>query len=119
MQPKYLFRAPDLSGLRCTRSEAASELQQEESQSDDTEEHKHVDEEQHPAAAVQPAGQRSPARRAEAACRTEAGRGVSNLPDLPARRKRAASVLAPFVFVGLLLGQRGRALVPLPHTKWR
>lgn len=44
---------------------ASSQLQQEESQSYDAEEHKHVDEEQHPPAAVQPVGHRSPARRAE------------------------------------------------------
>lgn len=42
-------------------SGASSELQQEEGQRYDTEQHQHVDEEQHPPAAVQPVGQRSPA----------------------------------------------------------
>lgn len=58
---------------------APSELQQEESQSYDTEEHKHVDEEQHPAAAVQPVGQRSSAGRAE-------GSGLSDARSTPSRK---------------------------------
>lgn len=42
-------------------SRAPSELQQEEGQGYDAEKHQHVDEEEHPPAAGQPVGQRSPA----------------------------------------------------------
>lgn len=97
-----------------------SELQQEESQSDDTEEHKHVDEEQHPPAAVQPVGHRPAAGRAESQTRGPGpGRKAPDAgADLLAQRKPAVN-FAPFIFVGFFLGQRGRALVSLPHRTWR
>lgn len=104
----------------------SSELQQEEGQRYDTEKHKHVDEEEHPAAAVQPVGQRSSARRSG-----PEGSGPSDMKqrsvtkalntgaDLPAHRKSVVNVLTPFIFVCFFLRQRGRAPVPLSHYRRR
>lgn len=61
---KYLFPAQifwDLDAGTERTSRASSELQQEEGQGYDAEKHQHVDEEEHPPAAGQPVGQRSPA----------------------------------------------------------